>query len=120
MDIGDNGFGICGSAGTSVAFFSVDTSTKECVNVVHTHTLERGGLNDVAIRKDGKIAITAGWDHRIRIFSLVAKPHPRPLAVLKYHTQSVSCVDCFKFDDSNQSMFVTSAYDGHLALWNIF
>lgn len=75
-------------------------------------TFQNAGINGLAIRRDGKIVATGGWDHMCRVFSLKKL---KPLAVLSYHKDSVQCV-CFALDHT----LATGSKEGHIALWNIY
>ena len=59
---------------------------------------ENRGVGGVAVRPDARILATAGWDGRVRIYSV---RRPRPVATLKYHTGAVNCVAFAAVDDDN-------------------
>ncbi|KAF7903445.1 uncharacterized protein EAF01_006494 [Botrytis porri] len=58
---------------------SILTSTKDAPKILKT---AHSGQQSIEMRNDGKIAVTAGWDGRARVYG-VAKM--RELAVLKWH-----------------------------------
>ncbi|ETI49427.1 hypothetical protein, variant [Phytophthora nicotianae P1569] len=67
----------------------------------------------VCIRGDQRIVATAGWDHRVRVFHLRKL---KPLAVLKYHSESV-----FGLGFSADNALLTSCSKDHkIALWSIY
>lgn len=53
--------------------------------VRHTVELRRQGIADVAIRADGRLLATAGWDGRVRLYRLRTG---QPLAVLKVRSRA--------------------------------
>lgn len=81
-------------------------------NITKTHKLNNGGISEIKIRNDEKIYATAGWDKRIRIFNFKKQT---PLAILKYHTESVYSID---FNSNN--ILASGSKDCKIALWDIY
>eukprot|EP00629_Pelagomonadales_sp_RCC1024_P011821 CAMPEP_0119270196 /NCGR_PEP_ID=MMETSP1329-20130426/7300_1 /TAXON_ID=114041 /ORGANISM="Genus nov. species nov., Strain RCC1024" /LENGTH=398 /DNA_ID=CAMNT_0007270207 /DNA_START=112 /DNA_END=1304 /DNA_ORIENTATION=- len=52
---------------------------------------QKHGVGTLALRPDGRVLGTAGWDRRARLFS--ARAPYRPLAVLRYHDAAVNALD---------------------------
>ena len=82
--------------------------------------LPTAGVNVVAAREDGRIAITAGWDGRVRLFDL--KKKLRPLAVLAFHDQAANDV-CFAGrgtvgDDA--WLAASASSDARIAIWKLY
>lgn len=75
--------------------------------------LPAGGIADVAVRGDGRIAATAGWDGKVRLFSCRRRV---PLGILRYHTRQVSAVafspDC--------CLLASGGRDAMVALWSVY
>jgi WD40 repeat protein len=80
LDLDEGGeAGVCGGAEGALLAFEVDYAVGS-VRVVRRLELPKPGVNAVAIRPDGKLLASAGWDGRARVFK---RGSGRPLAVLK-------------------------------------
>ena len=77
--------------------------------------LTNAGLNSIALRPDGKVYATGGWDRRIRVFS--AKSHKK-LCVLQLHDGSLNCVTFTVGQPSG--LLVAASSDALISLWNIY
>lgn len=103
---------ICGSSGEELYTASFNVASLE-LSSRPFYSCSHGGFSSVAIRGDQRIVATAGWDHRVRVFHLRKL---KPLAVLKYHTESV-----FGLDFSADSALLTSCSKDHkIATWSLF
>ncbi|KAI5817891.1 WD40-repeat-containing domain protein [Pyronema omphalodes] len=97
------------------------------------------GLQGVAIRSDGKLFATAGWDGRFRVFSTKGKM--KELAVLKWHTDGCYAVGFAEILAEGETQGETTlatveearvkretgrhwiaggAKDGRVSLWDLF
>ncbi|CCX33691.1 Similar to ASTRA-associated protein 1; acc. no. C9STX5 [Pyronema omphalodes CBS 100304] len=97
------------------------------------------GLQSVAIRSDGKLFATAGWDGKFRVFS--TKGRMKELAVLKWHTEgcyAVGFAEVLGEGEQQGEMAVETveearvkretgrhwiaggAKDGRVSLWDLF
>ena len=68
------------------------------------------GVGQLALRGDGKVIASAGWDYRVRLFS--AKSLKR-LAVLRYHDASVNALDW------SNDLLATGSKDTKVAVWRL-
>jgi guanine nucleotide-binding protein subunit beta-like protein 1 len=122
---------ICGSSSEELSAVAIDYASLE-TTVSPFFKVNQGGISYVRMRRDQRIFATAGWDHRCapsfvfclrnlltRVMLRVRVFHTRklkPLAILKYHSESVFAVDFTP--DSN---FLLSASKDHkIALWSIY
>ncbi|TMW63353.1 hypothetical protein Poli38472_002294 [Pythium oligandrum] len=103
---------ICGSAADDLSMVSMDLSSLT-MEVKPFFKCNHGGISAIRLRSDERIFATAGWDHRVRIFH---RRTLKPLAILKYHTESVFGVD---FTPDNQWL-LSASKDQKLALWSIY
>lgn len=104
--------GVSGSAGDSINVFKVNIKKGLC-EVVKTFRSEHPGTSCVEIRRDQKLFISGGWDHRVRAFSWKS---PRPLAVLRSHEGSVYTVA----HSPRIGSFVSGSADSRVAVWDMF
>eukprot|EP00644_Phytophthora_capsici_P004135 jgi/Phyca11/110046/e_gw1.17.570.1 len=103
---------ICGSSGEELYAANFDV-TSYAIRSRSFFSCTTGGFSSVCIRGDQRIVATAGWDHRVRLFHLRKL---KPLAVLKYHSESV-----FALDFSSDNALLTSCSKDHkIALWSIY
>lgn len=111
--ISDNTQGICGGASESLVKLDMDLIGHPAITLTQSIPVSQRGSNAVHIRKDKKIFASAGWDHRVRVFSWKTG---KPLAILKYHTLGVSSL---AFSDVDNLM-VSASQDCKIALWNLY
>ncbi|RAW33435.1 hypothetical protein PC110_g10227 [Phytophthora cactorum] len=103
---------ICGSSGEELYVANIDVasytlSSRSFFSCAH------GGFSNVCIRGDQRIVATAGWDHRVRVFHLRKL---KPLAVLKYHSDSVFALDF----SADSALLASCSKDHKIALWSIY
>jgi len=79
---------VSGGAGKQLSSFSIDYLKLSVA--FEQIQLDSAGLSDVRIRCDRKLVASAGWDKRVRLFGFKSL---KPLAILRFHTESVHAVD---------------------------
>ncbi|CAB4002349.1 guanine nucleotide-binding subunit beta 1 [Paramuricea clavata] len=104
--------GISGSAEEKVTVFKLTAERR--LEVEKTVQIKNCGISEVKIRGDCKIFATAGWDHKLRIFSWKSL---KPLAILNYHTQSV---DAVAFSNCQEQLLAAGSKDGRISLWSLY
>ena len=108
--------GIQGSAGTDISIFRIRTHPQ-------THTLSFRLLKSVSLPKEGiqsvrirhaspSLLLAGGWDGAVRVFGAHTL---RPLALLRFHTKGVQCVDV----GEGGSVYVCSG-DGSISVWALY
>uniref|UniRef100_A0A4W6EMS6 Guanine nucleotide binding protein (G protein), beta polypeptide 1-like n=1 Tax=Lates calcarifer TaxID=8187 RepID=A0A4W6EMS6_LATCA len=107
--------GISGSSEKKLSSWILDRQDnlqlQDCVTLVNP------GVSQLCIREDGKLLASAGWDHRVRVFSWKKL---RPLAVLQYHTDMVLSVAFSDHQDPKQRLLAAGSKDQRISLWSIY
>ncbi|RDD47326.1 Guanine nucleotide-binding protein subunit beta-like protein 1 [Trichoplax sp. H2] len=109
--------GLVGSVERAIT--TVEINNMETLDVKRSAiTIKNSGLNDIKIRPDNKLVATAGWDGRIRLFSMKSL---KALAVLTYHTESISKL-AFSYNNAigSKQLLVAGSRDGRISLWSIY
>lgn len=105
-----NNLMISGATGKDICVTKLDSQ-----ELVTKHSLNHAGCNSIAIRDDGRIFATGGWDHRVRLFDL--KKH-KPLGILKHHLGSVHSVE-FAPQQNDKTLLASSSKDQRIAMWEL-
>ena len=104
--------GVSGSAEDKLIAFTIDYSSG-VVAALSSIDVRKEGVADVAVRGDGKLLASAGWDGKVRVYK---RATGKALAVLKYHSQAASAV---AFSPQTH-VLASGARDGTVALWDVY
>uniref|UniRef100_A0A3P8S059 Guanine nucleotide binding protein (G protein), beta polypeptide 1-like n=1 Tax=Amphiprion percula TaxID=161767 RepID=A0A3P8S059_AMPPE len=107
--------GISGSSEKKLSSWMLDSQNN--LQLQDGVMLVNPGVSQMCIREDGKLLASAGWDHRVRIFSWKKL---RPLAVLQYHTDMVLSVAFSDHQDPRQRLLAAGSKDQRISLWSIY
>lgn len=89
------------------------TFANDALILVDNIDVASGGVAQVDVRADGKLAACAGWDGRLWIMGLGP---PRPLAVVSAHREGLMCVACAP----SGSLIAAGSKDARVSLWKLF
>ncbi|GFR71369.1 guanine nucleotide-binding protein subunit beta-like protein 1 [Elysia marginata] len=97
---------------------SVDTDLKswlishDTLAPDHSMALTNPGVGSLALRQDGRIVVSGGWDGLCRMFTAARL---RPLAVLSHHKETIQCVVF-----STYNRLAAGSKDGYITLWDVY
>ncbi|KJE88724.1 hypothetical protein CAOG_00319 [Capsaspora owczarzaki ATCC 30864] len=102
-----------------VSSFSLETN--QPLQVANEVRLPQHGCNELAIRPDGKLVATGGWDSKVRVFSARSL---KQLAVLRLHTDSVHAVafshPLRRSKERGHMLLATGSKDERIGLWSLY
>lgn len=104
--------GFSGSADDQLAAFDVDVAQGQ-LRAGPAAQLPKPGLADVAVRPDGRIAVSAGWDCKLRVWHACKRA---PLAVLRWHSQQAACVGF----SSDSTLMAAGGRDNFISVWSVY
>ncbi|XP_069788706.1 guanine nucleotide-binding protein subunit beta-like protein 1 isoform X2 [Narcine bancroftii] len=107
--------GISGSSENNLGFWKLDK--QQNLKLQKMVELVNAGIAHACIRQDKKIVATAGWDHRVRVFSWKTL---KPLAVLLYHTASIHCVTFSDHAALSERFMAAGSKDQRISLWCLY
>jgi WD40 repeat protein len=107
----DKNIGVAGCSELDLQQFTINERCLKLLN--ESISLKNPGLNYIKIRSsDGKIFAVAGWDSRVRLYSL---KKAKLLCVLDFHNENVNCLDF-----SKNNVLVCGSNDGLISFWNLY
>jgi WD40 repeat protein len=109
---GNCSLGFSGAADDTLTAFDI-CIPKGSIALARKLSLPKPGVADVAIRPDNRIAASAGWDGKIRIWHAVKC---QPLAILKWHSQQVAAVTF----SSNSQLLAAAGRDNQISIWSLY
>ncbi|KAK9763781.1 Astra associated protein 1 Asa1 [Basidiobolus ranarum] len=129
MDVNDEATaGISAGADNNLVLFDVNQNDHR---VIRSTQIKHHGVSDVKFRSDSRIIATAGWDSKIRVFSVKTL---KPLAILNFHRASIYTIGFTQVDDNQASerdesgliidkpknYLAAGSKDGRISLWQIY
>lgn len=111
--------GLCGSINKSICVWTLnfdETNLQAHLTTKKLVAITNAGLNACSIRCDAKIFATAGYDSRIRLFSLKTL---KPLAVLAVHEESIESVTfSLKLIKEVGFLLAAASKDKSISIWS--
>lgn len=103
-----------GAADNAIRVYRVGQDAPQLGEPVRVLTKTKEGTGCAVYRADSKILITGGWDARVRLYDACGG---EPLAILREHRKTVSCIATHP---TKISFFATAADDARIALWDLY
>ena len=87
--------------------------------VTKSRDITNPGVGSAAVRHDGKVVVCGGWDGRLRLFSWLRPDKLKPLAVLRFHSESVEALLCAR-NIGGRDLILAGGRDGRISIWDIY
>lgn len=107
--------GVSGSCEKKLSSWMLDSQNN--IQLQDDVMLVNPGVSQLRVRDDGRLLVSAGWDHRVRVFGWKKL---RPLAVLQYHTDMVLSVAFSDHQDPRQRLLAAGSKDQRISLWSVY
>lgn len=104
------GRGMSGAADSHLVLFEFDSAAGALTFALQL-PLPAAGVAEACMRWDGKAAATAGWDGKVRLWSLGKRPCLT--AVGRHHSKQGTCL----LYDAAHQVLISGGQDCHVAVW---
>ncbi|XP_065055115.1 guanine nucleotide-binding protein subunit beta-like protein 1 isoform X2 [Rhopilema esculentum] len=101
-----------GSVDNRLVQVALPATSGESLKEVRSADINSNGISCLKVRPDNKILAAGCWDGKIRLFGWKKL---KPLAVLKYHVETVNCIMFTLHND-----MVCGSKDGKISVWHIY
>ena len=92
-----------------------------CAEGVETVKIPKTGVSNVAIRSDDRVAVSSGWDGKLRVFDYKRRV---PLAVLPAHSGAAYGLAFSRALQSDvlgcEGVFASGGKDGHVVVYSLY
>jgi WD40 repeat protein len=99
--------------------------SEKCFSILTERTMPSKGISSLCLRRhDRKILIATSWDSTVKLFSWIKPEKLKPLAALKFHTDSVEAVTCTKYPVEGIKLkghlIAAGSKDQKISLWSVY
>jgi len=103
---------VTGGANNKIHRADVSLETEGGITKRDFAELTECGTSSIKMRSDGRIIASGHWDGTVRLFDTKKL---KPLAVLRYHRESV-----FGIDFGPSGSFASASKEGNIAVWSLY
>ena len=94
-------------------------------SILTERTIPNKGIASLCLRgHDRKILIATSWDSTVKLFSWLKPEKLKPLAALKFHSDSVEAVTCTKYPVEGIKLkghlIAAGSKDQKISLWSVY